>query len=427
MIFPHREKFIIRLIKIIFLLIPFSYSFSTLKAEVKYITLNVSASGNTEEIAINNALIESLSQVNGSKIEGSVTIKEFENVKQSNSSQDYFYSENYSKDISKFTKGIIENYQIIDSDNGNFGEWNVEVSVTIAKYALSNQTKRKRIAVLPFRITDTRSLEVQNKKIDKRRVLGLLNQSLVTYFTQTRKFFVADRDFVDELYIERDFLKNEEVPLAEISKLGNDLGVDLILVGVIEDFNTKSIKKKFESLNKTFVSTKGIVEISYRVIDVATRQIKYANLYLSDSGTDNINADTQMILDAVSEIGNDILFAIYPLRVEKIEGEIIYLGQGGTQINVGDKFGVFRLGDEINDSYTGESLGQIEERIGTAIITSRTSKISSAKLELNDDIYIDSKTELILRNIEEKVEYKTLVSDKIKQKKEEKDEDENIW
>lgn len=427
MIFPHREKFIIRLIKIIFLLIPFSYSFSTLKAEVKYITLNVSASGNTEEIAINNALIESLSQVNGSKIEGSVTIKEFENVKQSNSSQDYFYSENYSKDISKFTKGIIENYQIIDSDNGNFGEWNVEVSVTIAKYALSNQTKRKRIAVLPFRITDTRSLEVQNKKIDKRRVLGLLNQSLVTYFTQTRKFFVADRDFVDELYIERDFLKNEDVPLAEISKLGNDLGVDLILVGVIEDFNTKSIKKKFESLNKTFVSTKGIVEISYRVIDVATRQIKYANLYLSDSGTDNINADTQMILDAVSEIGNDILFAIYPLRVEKIEGEIIYLGQGGTQINVGDKFGVFRLGDEINDSYTGESLGQIEERIGTAIITSRTSKISSAKLELNDDIYIDSKTELILRNIEEKIEYKTLVSDKIKKKKEEKDEDEDIW
>ena len=402
--FPHREKFVIRLLKIFFSLTFFIFSLSNLKAEVKYITLNVSASGNTEEIAINNALIESLSQVNGSKIEGSVTIKEFENVKQSNSSQDYFYSENYSKDISKFTKGIIENYQIIESDNGNFGEWNVEVSVTIAKYALSNQTKRKRIAVLPFRITDTRSLEVQNKKIDKRRVLGLLNQSLVTYFTQTRKFFVADRDFVDELYIERDFLKNEEVPLAEISKLGNDLGVDLILVGAIEDFNTKSIKKKFESLNKTFVSTKGIVEISYRVIDVATRQIKYANLYLSDSGTDNINADTQMILDAVSEIGNDILFAIYPLRVEKIEGEIIYLGQGGTQINVGDKFGVFRLGDEINDSYTGESLGQIEERIGTAIITSRTSKISSAKLELNDDIYIDSKTELILRNIEEKID-----------------------
>ena len=160
------DKFTLRLIKIIFLLILFSYSFSTLKAEVKYITLNVSASGNTEEIAINNALIESLSQVNGSKIEGSVTIKEFENVKQSNSSQDYFYSENYSKDISKFTKGIIENYQIIESDNGNFGEWNVEVSVTIAKYALSNQTKRKRIAVLPFRITNTRSLEVQNKKID---------------------------------------------------------------------------------------------------------------------------------------------------------------------------------------------------------------------------------------------------------------------
>ena len=48
-------------------------------------------------------------------------------------------------------------------------------------------------------------------------------------------------------------------------------------------------------MNKTFVSTKGIVEISYRVIDVATRQVKFADLYLSDSGTTSTNADTQMI------------------------------------------------------------------------------------------------------------------------------------
>lgn len=426
MYFLNKLKIKLKL-KTIFFLTFFCICFSHLNAEIKYITLNVSSSGNTEEIAINNALIESLSQINGSIIEGSVSIQEFENTKQSNNSQEYFYSENYSKDISKFTKGIIESYHILDSRIGNFGEWNVDVSVTIAKYALSPQTQRKRIAVMPFSITNSRELEVQNKKVDKPRVLGLLNQSLVSYFTHTRKFFVADRDFVDELYSERNFLKNEDVPLTEISKLGNDLGVDLILVGSIEDFNTKTIKKNFESLNKTFVSTKGIVEISYRVIDVATRQIKYANLYISDSGTDNVNADTQMILDAVSKIGDDILFAIYPLKVEKINGDTIYIGQGGSQINVGDKYDVFRLGEEVKDSYTGESLGKIEEHVGTATIISRTSKMSSAKLELNEDIYIDTKTDLILRNKKKVVKYKSSVSDKINLRKEEKNEEDDIW
>ena len=59
-------------------------------------------------------------------------------------------------------------------------------------------------------------------------------------------------------------------------------------------------------MNKTFVSTKGIVEISYRVIDVATRQVKFVDLYLSDSGTP-ARMQIQMINDAVGEIGETIL------------------------------------------------------------------------------------------------------------------------
>jgi len=252
----------------------------------------------------------------------------------------------------------------------------------------------------------------------------------VTQLTQSRKFFVADRDFVEEIYSERDFIQYGDVPLSELSKLGNDLGVDLILVGVIEDFNTKSTKKNFPSLNKTFVSTNGIVEISYRVIDVATRQIKYSNLYLSDSGTTNTNADTQMILDASSKIGEDILFAIYPLRVEKILDNTLYIGQGGNQLNVGDEYQVFKLGEQIKDTYTGESLGQIEELIGTAKIINVTSKMSSATLQILDNVFFDKNSNdvLILRNKQKTETNKISVSDKIKEKKQENDnETKEIW
>ena len=418
----HLKNFLIFFTGLIIFYLP------SLHSQTTFITLSVSASGQTEEMAINNALLESLSQINGTVINGSLSVQEFEKVSASNKGEDYFYSENYSRDINKYTEGIVESYKLVNSNPLNSGGWEVEVSVTIAKYALSPQTNRKRIAVMPFRITDTRELTVKNKKVDKRRILGLLNQSLVSYLTQSRKFFVADRDFVEELHSERNFIQYGNVPLSELSKLGNDLGVDLILVGVIEDFNTKSIKKTFESMNKTFVSTKGIVEISYRVIDVATRQVKFADLYLSDSGTTSTNADTQMITDAVSEIGETILFAIYPLRIEKIDGQTIYIGQGGNQLDVGDEYDVFRLGEQIEDSYTGESLGQVEEFVGIAKIENVTSKMSSAKVYLAEDSFLDESADYVLRNKKKQNENLVTVSDKIKERKEKKNEQKDeIW
>lgn len=418
----HLKNFLIFFTGLIIFYLP------SLHSQTTFITLSVSASGQTEEMAINNALLESLSQINGTVINGSLSVQEFEKVSASNKGEDYFYSENYSRDINKYTEGIVESYKLVNSNPLNSGGWEVEVSVTIAKYALSPQTNRKRIAVMPFRITDTRELTVKNKKVDKRRILGLLNQSLVSYLTQSRKFFVADRDFVEELHSERNFIQYGNVPLSELSKLGNDLGVDLILVGVIEDFNTKSTKKTFESMNKTFVSTKGIVEISYRVIDVATRQVKFADLYLSDSGTTSTNADTQMITDAVSEIGETILFAIYPLRIEKIDGQTIYIGQGGNQLDVGDEYDVFRLGEQIEDSYTGESLGQVEEFVGIAKIENVTSKMSSAKVYLAEDFFLDESADYVLRNKKKQNENLVTVSDKIKERKEKKNEQKDeIW
>ena len=416
-------------IKILFLTV-FSILTIEVYGQTKFIKLAVIAQGETEQIAINNALIEALSQINGAVVEGNMSLETFSQYRTQGEEQDYYYSKKFSQDLSKHTEGIIDNYQITNSNPSDIGGWEVEASVTIAKYALSPQANRKRIAVMPFRITDTRELIVQNKQVDKRRVLGLLNQSLVTQLTQSRKFFVADRDFVEEIYSERDFIQYGDVPLSELSKLGNDLGVDLILVGVIEACKTKCTKKNFPSLNKTFVSTNGIVEISYRVIDVATRQIKYSNLYLSDSGTTNSNADTQMILNASSKIGEDILFAIYPLRVEKILDNTLYIGQGGNQLNVGDEYQVFKLGEEIKDTYTGESLGQIEEVIGTAKIINVTSKMSSATLQILDNVIFDKNSSdvLILRNKQKTESDKISVSDKIKEKKQEKEnETKEIW
>ena len=84
------------------------------------------------------------------------------------------------------------------------------------------------------------------------------------------------------------------------------------------------------------------------------------------------------------------------MRVEKIDGQTIYIGQGGNQLDVGDEYDVFRLGEQIEDSYTGESLGQVEEFVGIAKIENVTSKMSSAKVYLAEDSFLDESADYVL-------------------------------
>ena len=71
--------------------------------------------------------------------------------------------------------------------------------------------------------------------------------------------------------------------------------------------------------------------------------------------------------------------------VESISGEVLVLGSGGDILRVGESLNLIELGDEILDSYTGESLGRIERIIGTVKITQVDSGLSYAKVEQLSD------------------------------------------
>lgn len=95
---------------------------------------------------------------------------------------------------------------------------------------------------------------------------------------------------------------------------------------------------------------------------------------------------------------------------------------------MGDEYDVFRLGEQIEDSYTGESLGQVEEFVGFAKIENVTSKMSSAKVYLAEDSFLDESADYVLRNKKKQNENLVTVSDKIKERKEKKNEQKDeIW
>ena len=67
--------------------------------------------------------------------------------------------------------------------------------------------------------------------------------------------------------------------------------------------------------------------------------------------------------------------------VEKIEDDLLYLGQGGNQIKVDDNFTIYeRTDSKIKDTYTGETLGNVEKVVGKATIVDSNAKFSVAQI-----------------------------------------------
>ena len=405
-------------------------------AEVEYITVNVTGIGKNQTLAVKDALVQGLSQVSGVVMSSETQMDTVESFASNGNDEAYFNSEEFQQQVNQKTKGVIKEYRIIESGPSLTisNSWEVLARVTIAKNKLSHQASRKRIAVLPFHVSD-KAFIINNNQADKTRIRRLMSQSLTSYLTQTRKFFVADREYVSEILSERKIASGPSAPIEEMVKIGSDLAVDLLIVGTIEDFSNKSVTKEFETLGKTFVSNKGIVEISYRIIDVATRQVKLADLYVSDSGADTTNPDTGMIKDASLFIGNYILSAIYPMRVEAIENNMLYIGQGGKQVKIGDNYTLFQLGKEIKDSYTGESLGSIEIELGKVEIVQVTPKISTAELVdiAPDELLGMNVKDLILRpivnneNEQSSKSMEEVKEDILKNKKEKEERDDENW
>jgi len=79
--------------------------------------------------------------------------------------------------------------------------------------------------------------------------------------------------------------------------------------------------------------------------------------------------------------------------IEKIEDQLAYLGQGGSQLKIGDVYDVFERTDEkIKDTYTGETLGNVEKKVAKATIVDVDAKFSVAEIsEEKYDLSVDFK------------------------------------
>jgi curli biogenesis system outer membrane secretion channel CsgG len=382
-----------KIILIFFLTTAYSAS-----AEVEVEKVTVFGYGNTRVQAVQSGLIEAIKQRKGVSID---VVRNYERQmnKQSFSINDVDvnitdFNNKSNNNIEEVTSGTIQNYNIINIVENKDNEWEVQLEIIFKKYRAPGITPhgRRKIAIMPFR-TLMPSYKVNSDRYTDGAFSKNFNQHLTNHLTQSRRFTVLDREYIDEYLTERAVILSNHSSTDEQVKLGEALGADYIVVGKIGQASIGHKNSGIDIIGKSDShSYSAEVDISYRIIALATRQVKWSDTVSLSLDADTVNritynkqdnAASQAILSHfASIISNQLISNIYPLRVvgRSADRSTVTLNQGGKTLAIGDKLQVMSLGSKVIDPYNGEYLGQQEHVIATIEVVRILPKMSMAKL-----------------------------------------------
>lgn len=346
--------------------------------------------GLTREEAVYNGLVEATARVNGVDV-ASTARSSFSSEDGSSSwfglsLESSSASSAVKKDISSVTQGYVKEYSVLELVK-EAGEWKATLMVSVPVYQPLgiDANSRRKIAVMPFSVSAAPPPSGAGADLPQ-QLVEQISQALVNQITQTRKFTVLDRSNGAQIAQERDLILSEHARVDERIKLGQLLGVDYLLVGTLNHAQLTDTKQRSTLTGELMGGESVELIIDYRVIAIATRQVKWAEtikmLVPQGSTESSLPMALQNAVEKVTgEITNQLLAAIYPTRILKItDAEEVILNQGGNSLSLGLRMDVMKLGEAVIDPYTKESLGASETKIAEVQVTRITPKMSYAKL-----------------------------------------------
>lgn len=360
-------------------------------ANIKLVEVQAEGIGTTQRDAILDALKTAVGQINGMDISSQTISRLATQVIDTDQYTEFTASTEFVEDISSATSGQIDSFDIISSrvrpDFNNAIE--VVLRVKVAKYVASKQLNRLRMSVYdPYLDASIAS------DPDAIRFARSLRRKVEDYLTQTRRFAMLDRQMLTDTQDELNLIANGGMPTSELARIGQRVGSDyLVMITVYEHGR---IVNDRQLLGTTAIKRDVIdmAEVSVRIIDVATSQIKYAKNQIFQIDPAKAALDEH----ASFQLGQFISNAIYPAKIVAIDGAVLTIGQGGDTMQNGAEYHIVQQGERLADPYTKESIGRKETIIGIARITRVQSKQSTAEI-ISLDMNISAESSLILRPI----------------------------
>ena len=357
-------------------------TFPASAAEVETKTVEVVGTGALFRDAINDGLVEAISQVFGTMIEANTAVKTIEVSATDGKDESYFSGQAYRQKISSATKGAVKEYTIVKQGKNAQGLFELQMSVTCLKVK-PFASSRKRVVCATFGSPE--------KTVASQALItspgGMFTDNLEACLVQSRRFMVLDRRQTESVSSERKVILEGNVSIEDAVKVSIDYGADLVLAGSIVtcDYSVKHMTMR----SGVGVDVgEGLMEVSFRIIDVGSRQVKYADRIrygYSDedlrklSGAPSATQEKYLQLmnvDSAKRASRQIIDAIYPPMVVSMNGDVVTLDEGGICIEEGQVFDVFSPGKTLTSTHTGENLGPELVPVGKIRITTVGAKTS---------------------------------------------------
>ena len=348
-------------------------------AEAEIVKVEAVGIGDSRPEAITHALVEGIQRATGVSIDQSMVsglvvgvskldgkVNQTGGLSKSSEEAHIVQTDSIGQDLIKSRSGgSVKTFTVTSFDKDNLGRYVVKVNVEVDKFkSIAPETaNRIRVVVAPFQSSDG-------------ALSARLRDQLVVYLTQSKRFSVLDRTEDAQYQKEMALVTSPDANLSERVRYGQVLGADFIITGKI---GLQSIKQEEVNVitNQKSVSYSATADVMFNMIEVATRQIQFANNFKL-----RVSGDNDRLLDPmIDKIGSYATESLFPLRVITRENpSALTINRGGQSLTVGQKFNLVSLGKELTDPDTKEKLGRSENDIGMVEITKVEASISVAKL-----------------------------------------------
>jgi len=281
---------------------------------------------------------------------------------------------------------------------------------------------KKRVAVDPFDYSTVRTVVQQVFGTDQDIGRGI-QAMLVKRITDEGKMIVVERAKLQKIEAEQDLNAGNRVQKGTGARVGKIHGADALLYGDIVTFG-RDDKKKSVSGGGMFGAViggamnmhkedKAIVVVNYRLVDAETSEViasgeargessrksnSFGGFLAGVAGGAGVKIDMtssnfaetiigEATMDCVNKLAAILNTQVPSLATKKIDidGRVAYVNGASLTLNVGseagvqmgEKYDISRILNEIRDPQTHEVLDLATEKIGEITITSVRPKISS--------------------------------------------------
>jgi hypothetical protein len=329
------------------------------------VEVNVEGTGKTRDEAVSQALVSAVEQVTGVAITAGTALRTQMAAVASADQVVVKLDQQTQSEVQRQSGGIVRSYSILGVSEVD-GMRTAHLSVTIEVFkpkGLGNETRR-RIAVAMFATSGNRPGPTAD----------LLRDRIAAHLTQSRRFAVVDRSQDAAYAQEMQLLQSGNAPVTERARLGQIIGADYIVTGKLRGTAATRSNTVIGLTGEVVTSTTaGSAEADYQVIEIATRQIKWAGTARIPGGgaVDQVGA----------KIADEITQTIYPMRLIRFDDPAnLIINQGGDSLHVGQRFRAMLMGEMMTDPYTHEPLGETEQEAGLIEIKRVDPKLSYALL-----------------------------------------------